>query len=270
MSCEKCNDRRVFEEAKGPIVAMRLCSCVEDCESCRGQGETVEEDPDTGYERLVPCRKCLKVKTWARCFNLAQIPARLLGATLDRYDPKTEEQIDARQRMRRFVVSWRPNAPGMLLCGPTGSGKTHLACAAIRAITCKGVRARVITQTQVMEGFKDRMDRDGLKEAEWRMYLRDVPLLVLDELEPAETPWQRERITDLLEARYAANTTTICTTNVLTLRDPESPEIPCIEDLFGENGQRVVSRLVEMCPPVAVVGPDHRLVLADRRARGVV
>ena len=83
-----------------------------------------------------------------------------------------------------------------------------------------------------------------------------VPVLGLDELSRApRTGWQMEVITELLDARYRGNLTTLLTSNL----DPDG-----LKEAFGGSmdGERVVSRMAEWCPMVGVGGPDLRVTHA--------
>lgn len=267
IQCDTCRGLQAIEYEHDEHSLLKLCRCVDPCSTCAGEGRVPAVD-DKGYDVLKPCPTCLDVRLWMECFNRAKVPAQLYGATLNTYEPKTDAQVKARQRMRNLAKFWKPKGAGALLAGPAGVGKTHLAQGAMRRVVRLGVKCLFIRQRDIIEGFKSRFDREGLSASAYRDHLAKVPFLVLDELAACETDWQRERMTDLVESRYNSKNTTICTTNALPSPDPERPYEPVIDDLFGPAGARSVSRLVEMCPLVVVYGPDYRRVKAELAAQG--
>lgn len=135
----------------------------------------------------------------------------------------------------------------LLLLGPTGAGKTHQAYGAIRELAITGVAARwVVTTAADMHGaLRPRHGVDS--EAEFRRY-RDARILLIDDMGAERTPTEfvEEVNFRLINHRYEHHLPTLLTSNLLR------------KELAARLGDRVTSRLVEMCQPVIFDGPDRR------------
>lgn len=137
--------------------------------------------------------------------------------------------------------------PSLLLLGSTGVGKTHEAYGAMRELAVTGVTARWATTTAA-DMYAALRPRHGIdSEAEFRRY-RDTPLLLVDDLgaERKPTEFTEEINFRLVNYRYEHHLPTLLTSNV----DPK--------ELAGRLGDRVTSRLREMCERVAMKGDDRR------------
>jgi len=137
--------------------------------------------------------------------------------------------------------------PSLLLLGPTGVGKSHQAYGAMRAIAVSGVAARwaVTTAADLYAALRPRHGVDS--EAEFRRY-RDAPLLLVDDLgaERRASEFTEEINFRLINHRYEHHLPTVLTTNV-------SPA-----ELSSRLGDRVTSRLAEMCQLIPMKGHDRR------------
>jgi DNA replication protein DnaC len=156
----------------------------------------------------------------------------------------------------RFVKEYPNVDRGLLLIGPCGVGKTHLAVAIIREL---------IKQKMVPCLFYD--FRDLLKEiqdsynpisqaSELRILspVYEAEVLVLDELGAAKpTTWVQDTMTQIINNRYNQKKVTIFTSNYLDVSTSSMDET-----LADRVGQRLRSRLYEMCKMVEIRGSDYR------------
>lgn len=140
-------------------------------------------------------------------------------------------------------------APGLMLTGPTGTGKTFAAFAAVTYLLAAGIPSvERYTEPQLLGHLRTEIDQaeDVLTR------LEEAPLILLDDLGSARhTEWAEEVIYRLVDARYAEQAPLIVATNL--------PR----RDLADRLGARVASRLLEMCEIVPILGPDGEG--ADRR-----
>ncbi|WP_215456638.1 ATP-binding protein [Streptomyces sp. ATCC 21386] len=138
-------------------------------------------------------------------------------------------------------------ARSVLLLGPTGTGKTHWAYGALRAVASAGawVPWTAVTEADLYSRLRPRPGHD--QEAEFQKIAR-TPLLFLDDLGAAKpSEWAEEVIYRLVNHRYDH----------------------CLPSLFASNlapkgladtlGARVASRLTQMCDRIAIKGEDRRL-----------
>lgn len=147
--------------------------------------------------------------------------------------------------------------PSLLLWGNLGTGKTHQAYAAIRALTASGC-AVAWHATTAADLYGDTRPQAGVDlEHQLRRIVR-VPLLLLDDLGAAKTSaWNEEVLFRLVNWRCQNQLPTVFTTNLPPVRElADSPRQPVLRDLVGD---RVLSRLSGMCTPVVrFAGPDRR------------
>jgi DNA replication protein DnaC len=137
--------------------------------------------------------------------------------------------------------------PSLLLLGPTGTGKTHQAFGAMRAISLSGVACKWVfsTAADIYGELRPRPRVDS--EKEFDRYAK-ATLLVIDDLGAAKgSEWTEEVNYRLINHRYAHKLPTLFTSNVPP------------KDLGNALGERVASRLVEMTTRVVLKGADRRL-----------
>jgi DNA replication protein DnaC len=179
---------------------------------------------------------------WYRARNrqhaIDNIPPRYADAALEREDV---------YQWLLTALTDPKDAPSLLLAGITGTGKTHLAYAALRLAGESGHKALpwVATSTAALYGdLRPSGKRDS--EAVFAKVLA-APLLLLDDLGAAKTTeWTEEITYRLIDHRYNHCLPSIFTTNA---RAGELTQI---------LGDRIGSRLTEMCQKVVIAGTDRR------------
>lgn len=137
--------------------------------------------------------------------------------------------------------------PSLLIVGATGTGKTHQAAGALRALCVSGARFgwRLTTAADLYAAVRPHSGVDS--EREFVKYLL-TKLLVLDDLGAAKsTEWVEEVNYRLINHRYEHELPTLITSNVPP------------KELSNAIGERVASRLSEMATRVVLKGADRRL-----------
>lgn len=140
------------------------------------------------------------------------------------------------------------DAPGMLLVGAPGAGKTHLAIASLVALFVTG-KIKTVSFRYVPKFLSDL--RDALDDSALRRRLMneacECDLLVLDDLGAERTSeWVREQLGIITNERWANRRATIVTSN---------------DDLSyfaAALGPRAISRLESMLMTVPLQAPDRR------------
>lgn len=156
----------------------------------------------------------------------------------------------ARQRAGHDQVPSVTTGPSLLLLGKTGTGKTHQAYGAVRLLSGCGVRTSwvVTTGPDLYAALRPRHGIDA--ETEFRKY-RDARLLFVDDLGAAKPSEFTEEINfRLINHRYENELPTLMTSNVET------------KHMRDRLGDRVTSRLAEMCERVVIEGRDRRREVA--------
>jgi DNA replication protein DnaC len=170
--------------------------------------------------------------------RLKDIPARYAGARL--------EHPEANAWVTCYLIEARVD--GLLITGPVGTGKTHLMWAIYRAIA-EADPQRFGVVSAKMVSLLSRLRPGGDEPHDYVSRLCRAPLLLLDDIGAEKgSEWVSERLYELVDARYEARLPIICTSN----RKPEK--------LAEVVGERVASRLHEMCEVLPVLGGDRRLV----------
>lgn len=149
------------------------------------------------------------------------VPRLLVGATLANYDPSTEHQREALERVREFVVEVkrdrdRERPHSLYLDGPTGVGKSHLAAAAVRELSLARRRCAFVYLPHLLELMRRAAAIGAPTEVVTVLErIETADLLVLDDL-GAERPgndFVRERLESLVHARTYGALATLVTTN---------------------------------------------------------
>ena len=229
------------------------------CPVCKGFG--VLESPDG--RKVVPCRCREGVERETRR-RAARIPERYRNCSLTNFNELTDSQRAAKALARRFVREYPAVDRGLVIVGPVGVGKTHLAVAILaELVDTMGARGVFCDFTDLLARIQASFSR-GSEESEDEILAvyREADLLVLDELGARRpTDWARDVLYGLLNTRYNRNRISILTTNYT-----DAPEKPGGETLELRVGTAVRSRLAEMCQLVPLMGPDYRREVKQRRA----
>jgi DNA replication protein DnaC len=164
-----------------------------------------------------------------------RFPKRFLDAKADH--PKILNWVE--------IYRGRPDAQSLLIAGPTGVGKTWQAYGALRAAVC--IPSSPTWQASTFADFTAAL-RPGAKDPEGSLAtFRSTGLLLIDDLGAAKnSEWVEEITYRLLNGRYEDVKPSIFTTN-----------LP-LPELRAQLGDRLASRLVEMCAVVSMEGADRR------------
>lgn len=227
------------------------------CPQCKGFG--VLETPDG--RRLVPC-SCRSASRAVARREAAGVPERYRNCRVANFRVFSESQRAAGAFAKRFVESFPAVDAGILVTGPVGAGKTHLAAGILNELLDgAGVRGLFCDFTDLLDRIQASFSRGGDETADDIIApYRDAELLVLDELGARRpTDWVRDVLYGLLNTRYNRRRLTIVTTNF-----GDAPERPGGETLELRVGTAVRSRLAEMCQLLTVNGPDYRREVPGR------
>jgi DNA replication protein DnaC len=217
----------------------------------------------------------------ARVMERARIPKRYEHCDFESYvadltDGKTwmpqhaQSMKQAKMLTQGFVRDYPGAAEkGLLLMGPSGVGKTHLAVAALKELIRRGHSGLFCDYRELLKEIQASYN-PASESTEMRILepIRNVEILVLDDLGATKpSDWVRDIVGIVINARYNESRTTLITTNYVDnpVSEGESSRIggkliPALRDdaLEQRIGSRMRSRLYEMCRTVEVIAPDFR------------
>lgn len=246
----------------------------------------------------VPC-DCTTGDRTERALQRARVPERYRHCDFENYETDNDienasrEQLAAWNRslaqakllVQRFAEEFTPVASartehGLLLMGPCGVGKTHLAVSAMKAIVLRGLSGLFYDYRELLKAIQDSYNAES--QATEMSVLEPVlkaEILILDDVGSSKpSPWALETVGHVLNTRYNEKRVTLLTTNFLdadsanaaagtsasaaSLAPPPRAagmRSPTMEDSLTERvGKRIRSRLYEMCRTVEISAPDYR------------
>ena len=255
---------------------------LENCTLCRGTGWKLVARADGAPGSVAVACDCGMEERAVRVMERARIPKRYEHCDFESYvtdlaDGKT--WTDQHTASLKLAKMWTQtfardypgaNEKGLLLMGPSGVGKTHLAVAALKDLIARGHAGlfydyrELLKEIQASYNPASESTEMGILEP-----IRTVEILVLDDLGASKpSDWVRDIVGIVLNARYNEKLTTIITTNYVdnpasageAARLPNGKLVPPTrEDSLEQRiGSRMRSRLFEMCRTVELWAPDFR------------
>ena len=230
------------------------------CPKCEGTGYViVERDELSGAVRC----DCIDPARASRITETAAIPLLYANAGFDNFALPRDNQMAYRELMEVFLAV-RGYArefpggkkPGILLMGEPGTGKTHLAVAAFRALLGKGFEGRFYDYQNLLDRIRSGYDEaSNSSDKEAYREAMDTDILLLDDLGAHRvTDWVEDTVTSIITYRCNNRKALIATTNLIdgdagyvTHEKTGSGKIDYRTTLTERIGPRARSRLFEMC-----------------------
>ena len=246
---------------------------VDVCPLCEGTGWKTVSSGRT--QRVARCDCRIQARSHA-LLSSARIPKRYEHCELSEFDTRYEgahsTQEKALLEARMFVEQYPVESTGLLLIGPVGVGKTHLAVGIMKELILKkGIACLFYDYRELLKQIQNSYN-DSVKATELEVLrpVFDTEVLILDELGAVKpTEWVWDTVSLVLNTRYNDNRTTIITTNYPddVGQDPyanpasefaRAQKAARRETLGDRIGERMRSRLHEMCRIIKLDGQDFR------------
>ena len=239
------------------------------CTICDGIG-LVRVMNDAGLWVSRPC-ECQSMEREERRMAAAHIPDRYRDCSLDSfeiYHGAHRSLGEALLTARKFVDSYPVDTAGkgLLFTGSIGVGKTHLAVGVLqRLVRERGVRGLFCDYRELLKSIQNSYNSQvNTTELELLQPIFKAEVLVIDDI-GAQKPneWVWDTVALMLNSRYNDKLTTIITTNYPDLPAGSGAktdaERAAREPSLGDRiGDRMLSRLAEMCIRVELHGKDFR------------
>jgi DNA replication protein DnaC len=251
-------------------------TAAEVCPMCGGSGWK----PASSENRVTRC-ECRTKLRGETLLAAARIPKRYEHCELSNFefDGPHRNLAAARMAACKFVEEYPLDNTGLLLIGSIGTGKTHLAVGIIKELLLsKGTQCLFYDYRELLKQIQNSYN-DSVKATELEV-LRPVfeaEVLVLDELGAVKpTEWVWDTVSLILNSRYNDNRTTIITTNYPddaardsngTTEFARAQRAVRGEALGDRIGERMRSRLHEMCRIIKMEGQDFRQTLKSASFR---
>ncbi len=249
---------------------------LEVCSHCGGLGLTLVRRGGRQFATECVCRTSQKE---ALRLKRARIPERYTHCSLESFDTGFRGADPtlgmALMATRRFAQGYplETCGRGLLLTGSIGAGKTHLAVGLLRELIEQHGATGIFCDyrdllKQIQNSYNPQV---STTELEILRPVFEAEILVLDELGAVKpTEWVWDTVAHILNKRYNDKRTTIITTNypnlasVLISGKPydsaraQTQNASREESLGDRIGDRMHSRLQEMCISVSMHGGDFR------------
>jgi DNA replication protein DnaC len=248
----------------------------EDCPLCKGTGwKLVARKEGPPGDMAAPC-ECGMEERAEKVMERARIPKRYEHCDFESFSTDMGTALQqgslkfAKLQVEGFLRDYPATEQGLLLAGPSGGGKTHLAVAALKDLIHRGYGGLFCDYRELLKEIQASYNPSS-ESTEMKILepIRNAEILVLDDLGASKpSDWVRDIVSIVLNARYNEKRTTIITTNYVdnpqcegeTTRGPNGKLVAAIRDdsLEQRIGSRMRSRLYEMCRTIELNASDFR------------
>jgi DNA replication protein DnaC len=230
------------------------------CQICGGVGYLRQDlplgHPEFGKLQVCACREGqLRKQTRDGLYKLSNLK-ELAHLSFDNFEPRGQigmgpAQADSLEQAYNHARQFAGKLEGWLvLQGPYGCGKTHLAAAVANFVADIGVPTLFLTVPDLLDSLRFSYNDPEATFEERFEDIRRVHLLIMDDFGTENaTSWAKEKLFQILNYRYINNLPLLITTNLS----------------FSQLEGRISSRLQdpELVTRVKILAPDYRRPMDD-------
>lgn len=207
------------------------------CDICHGKGFVTVYDEERMH-RQIPC-KCMRSRRALRFVESQGLLADVKRCTFNSYEPYDTATKEMKEAAQRFITEMS----GLLLCGQSGSGKSHLAYAVFGELVKRQYAPCWMRWIQESQDLKMMIGEDDYDRRVMKLQTSDV--LIIDDLfnlKPTDADIRLARI--IIDHRYTNKLPTVVTTE-LSLGE------------INDFDDAIAGRLAEMCIVYQIGGKNH-------------
>jgi DNA replication protein DnaC len=156
-----------------------------------------------------------------------------------RYDDVDIKKID-----KKIVDLIKKTNKGIFIFGETGRGKTYSLYAIKKRFKELGMKAEIENWVELLLDLREKTQwlRDEIKK------IIEPEILMIDDLgSERQTEWSQEILYTIINMAYQKEKKVFIATNL------------SLEEFTARYGDRIFSRLMEMCEPYELKGKDRRI-----------
>lgn len=147
------------------------------CPKCKDLEATIEID-DNGYQVATFC-ECYYNRRAANAKEKNGVAELFRNKTLKSYKAETEDQKRAKKQVKKYIDTFKDE--NLLICGHSGTGKTHLAVATATELEERGVKIMFIDYPQMIQQLEEM--KPGSFEQNMELgRIENAELLIIDDL----------------------------------------------------------------------------------------
>lgn len=255
-------DAEIIEAYRAEQEAEKCKGCTGLTSKCNGNYpvisiETIGTTPNALAIRMRACeylKARRKQAQIARQFSMSKIPPKYMNKSWADYEVTADNE--------NAVKIARSLEGGLWLSGNPGTGKTFMAALIAQDLINKGKSVIFGDVPSLLDDLKATFDKKNENRLEELMKtLATADMLILDDLgTESPTEWAVERLYLIVNERYNADRPVIITSNYTPAEVRARLNNPKDKKSYGESvtGDRIVSRLKQMCKGVMLKGVDRR------------
>jgi DNA replication protein DnaC len=249
------------------------------CEICHGAKYVhpllPSGSPD--YTRVIPCKCALKEIAKERSDRLQRYSnlGSLSKCTFDKLSPEGRKYegtalFDYKPAYNAAIAFAESPSGWLIIVGPNGSGKTHLACSIANYRISKSDTVFYIDAADLLDHLRATYHPEsGTSYDELFEQVKGTPLLILDNLNISSvTPWSKEKLCQILNFRYNGQMPTVITSSISVdelegnlechLNDPDLSRIYTIKRMSERELEHFGGLELELIRRMAFENFDHK------------